>query len=396
MKYRKDNKKMKPIDGRRFIPSYVMTFTAFSVVTPYLSIMVRDLGYSPVWVGILLGIFESSAITGPFVFGYWADKIRNFRPAIIVTCILTALAAIPLVRWIYPAVSAVLLAALAFGFRSRTSLLDAVTTIQIGKSGDYGKIRVWGSVSFIVFSLFLQWTPFLKPNSAGNIAFWIVVTSLAVIIPVLFLPRASLTSTEQHTEKNDDEGKGIPLLSAYFIGGFSIIFLCCFAMSSVYTYLPLYLTETLQWNAVGLMFALSSASEVPFMFLSVKLLRRFGALPLLALSAGGITLRLLLWALFPYKSIIIAAQLLHSLCFGIYHPAAVRFISSIFPAEKRGIGMPVYLALGSGLPALLGNMIGGVIVQGIGYRPLFAIYAGTAAIALLIFFVMGVKGRSAY
>jgi len=385
---------MKPFAERRFIPSYALSFTAFAVITPYLSIMVRDLGYSPVWVGILLGVFEGSAIAGPFVFGYWADKTGNFRPAIIVSYILPVLAAIPMIRWIHPAISAVLLAALAFGFRSTTSLLDAITTIQIGKSGDYGKIRAWGSISFIIFSLFLQWTPFLKPNSAVNIALWIVVTSLAAIIPLLLLPRASFTSTEHHAEKSTGEGKGIPLLSIYFIGGFAIIFLCRFSMSSVYTYFPLYLTETLQWNAVGLMFALSSASEVPFMFLSVALLRRFGALPLLALSATGVTVRLLLWALFPYKAVIIAAQLLHSLCFGVYHPAAVQFISSVFPARKRGRGMPVYLALGSGLPALLGNMIGGAVVQAAGYRLLFAIYAGVAGISVLIFCVMRKNSRS--
>jgi PPP family 3-phenylpropionic acid transporter len=86
--------------------------------------------------------------------------------------------------------------------------------------------------------------------------------------------------------------------------------------------------------------------------------------------------------------VIIAAQLLHSLCYGIYHPAAVQFISSVFPVEKRGIGMPVYLALGSGLPALIGNMTGGVIVEAVGYRPLFAIYAGSAAAAVLIYYVM--------
>jgi len=156
-------------------------------------------------------------------------------------------------------------------------------------------------------------------------------------------------------------------------------------MSSVYTYFPLYLTEVLNWDAVGIMFALSSASEIPIMFISVKLLRRFGALPLLAVSAGGIALRLLLWAIFPDKPVIIAAQLLHSLCFGTYHPAAVQFISSVFPAKQRGIGMPVYLALGSGLPALLGNMAGGVIVENLGYNTLFAIYAGTAVIAIIIF-----------
>ena len=56
--------------------------------------------------------------------------------------------------------------------------------------------------------------------------------------------------------------------------------------------------------------------------------------------------------------------------------------------------MPVYLALGSGLPALLGNMIGGVIVESIGYRLLFAIYAGTAALGVLIFGVMGRRRMS--
>jgi len=384
---------MKPIDGRSFIPSYILTFIAFAVVTPYLSIMVRDLGYSPVWVGILLGIFEGSAIAGPFFFGYWADKTGNFRSPMIVSCIFPALLAIPIVLWIHPVISAILLAALAFGFRSTTSLLDAITTVRIGKSGDYGKIRTFGSISFIAFVLFLQWTPFLTPNSAKNIAVWIVITSLATIICLFILPRSLFASVEYEHEKNIEKEKGIPLLSVYFIGGFAIIFLGRFAMSSVYTFFPLYLTETLRWDAVGLMFALSSVAEVPFMFLSVILLRRFGALPLLAISAAGIALRLLLWALFPYKPVIIAAQLLHALCYGTYHPAAVQFISSVFPAEKRGIGMPVYLALGTGLPALLGNMAGGVIVEALGYRPLFAIYAGTAALCVLIFGLMGKSGR---
>jgi len=385
---------MKHNDGRGFIPSYALAFTTFAVITPYLSIMVRDLGYSPVRIGILLGIFEGAAIAGPFFFGYWADKTGNFYFPVIVSCVLPALAVVPLVLWIHPVISAVLLAVLAFGFRSTSSLLDAITTVRIGKSGDYGKIRAFGSIGFIVFVLFLQWTPFFKPDNAKHIAFWIALTSFAVIVYLLFLPRSLFASVGHEQEKNNIREKGIPLLSVYFIGGFAIIFICRFAMSSVYTFFPLYLTETMKWDAVGLMFALSSVSEVPFMFLSVILLRRFGALQLLCLSAGGIALRLLLWAVFPYKSVIIAGQLLHSLCYGVYHPAAVQFISSVFPAEKRGIGIPVYLALGSGLPALLGNMTGGVIAESAGYRPLFAIYAGSAAVAVLIFFVMGKNKRA--
>jgi len=192
---------MKQVTGRSFIPSYVMTFMVFAVITPYLAIMVRGLGYSPILIGILLGIFEGSAIAGPFLFGYWADKIGNFRIPIIVSCIIPAITAIPLVRFVNPVVSALLLAGMAFGFRSSTSLLDSITTVRIGKSGDYGKIRACGSLGFIVFLLFLQYTPFLKPDSSKNIAFWIVVTSVIVIVYLFFLPRSLFDSIEHENDK---------------------------------------------------------------------------------------------------------------------------------------------------------------------------------------------------
>jgi PPP family 3-phenylpropionic acid transporter len=163
-------------------------------------------------------------------------------------------------------------------------------------------------------------------------------------------------------------------------------------MAAVYTFFPLYITEELRWDAVGFMFALATAAEVPCMFISGRLLRRFGPVHLLALSAAGISLRLLIWAVFPFKGCIIAAQLLHSLCFGIFHPAAVNFISTVFPPEKRAAGMSVYLALGSGLPSLIGNMLGGAIVEAAGYRLLFAGYAAFTGAAIVLYVCMRLTG----
>lgn len=383
----------------------------YGALTPYLSILVRGLGYSPFWVGILLGVFEGAGVAGPFVFGYLTDRTGNYRMALITATVLPVLAVVPLIVFIHPLISMVMLALMAFGFRSTTSLLDAVTTIQIGKTGDYGKIRVTGSLSFILFTLFLQWTPFFKPHSAGTISFWIGLSSVAAIIPIMLLPGASTLVETGAALKTFGRNPGfhrnsgrvlspapgsgrLPLMSAFFIGGFSIIFLCRLAMAAVYTYFPLYLTEVLRWDAVGLMFALATAAEVPCMFLSGRLIRRFGPLPLLALSAAGISVRLLVWALFPYKACIIAAQMLHSLCFGIYHPAAVNFITVTFPPEKRGTGMSVYLALGSGLPALMGNMLGGALVENTGYRGLFALYAGFTGIALFVYGLVTLGSRT--
>jgi PPP family 3-phenylpropionic acid transporter len=120
------------------------------------------------------------------------------------------------------------------------------------------------------------------------------------------------------------------------------------------------------------------------MFISSVLIRRFGSLPLLTLGAAGMALRLLIWAFLPFKPFIIASQMLHSLCFGIFHPAAVHFTSEIFPAGKRGFGMSIYTAIGMGLPMLVGNMAGGAIVKASGYPFLFTLYAAIAGFAIII------------
>ncbi|MDR2313751.1 MAG: MFS transporter [Spirochaetaceae bacterium] len=376
------------------IPSYILSFVVFGTITPYLSILIRDLGYSPGLVGVLLGVFEGAGIAGPFVFGAWADKNGSYRIPLIITTLLPVLAA-PLALFIHPLISAVFLALMAFGFRSTTSLLDAVTTIRLGKTGDYGKIRAAGSISFIVLVLFLQWTPVLKPQNSENIAAWITLSSLAAVFPIILLPR-TMTGSPRGRGRSGSPSKGpVHLLSIYFLTGFAIIFLCRLAMSVVYSYFPLYLTEELDWNVVGAMFALASMAEVPCMFISARLLRRFGPLPLLALAAAGISVRLLIWAAFPGRGFIAGAQLLHSLCFGIYHPAAVNFISTSFPPEKRALGMSVYLALGSGLPSLLGNILGGFLVEDLGFRPLFACFSGFTVLALLIYGAWYILGRSA-
>jgi len=376
----------------RFVPAYISTSTVNAVLAPYLSIMIRGLGYGPLWVGILLGIYEGAAMAGPLLCGYWADRTGNYRGALVVSCVIPAMVVFPLVRWVHPAASAVLLALLAFSFRSCISLLDAVTTIQIGKTGNYGRIRVWGSVSFILITLCLQWNPILKPNSAGNIGLWLMITAIMSAIPIILLPGAFLRSSPKHDDAQTVPGKAIPIFSLYVIGGFGMIFLSRIAMTSIYTYFPLYMTEILQWDAVGVMFAVATLSEVPLMFLSISLIRRFGSLSLLALSAAGLCVRLLILAFLPFKPCIVMSQLLHSLCFGVYHPAAVDFIAGIFPAKRRGTGMSVYLIIGSGLPALISNMVGGAVVEAAGYRPLFVLYAAIAGAAVFIFYYMRNKG----
>ena len=368
----------------RFIPVFITVFMVFAATNPYISLLVRGLGYRPALVGVLLGIFEGAGIAGPFIFGCFADRTGRFRLCLIVTFVLSVIAVASLVAFVHPLASAVCLALLAFGFRSTIPLLDAFTTVSLGKGEDYGKIRTIGSFSFLVLVIFLQFTPVLRPDRPLNIAVWIGLCSVLAVFSALPLPARARPAS-----RPDSAGsKKRPLWSPMLIVGMVMIILIRLAMTPHYTFFPLYLVEYMHWDAVGLMFAVSSFSEIPFMFLSGRLIRRFGPGKLLAVSAAGIGIRLSLYAFFPFRPVILAAQVLHALCFGLFHPAAVALISGCVPPERRALGMSLYLSLGTGFPAFLGNIMGGLVLEQWGYTVLFSSFVIFPLLAMGLFFLI--------
>jgi PPP family 3-phenylpropionic acid transporter len=390
------------------ILTYIVLFFIYGVIPPYLPILVRDLGYSTSIVGIILAVSEGAGIFGPFVFGHFADKSRKYKPGIILSFILTALGAIPLALFVHPLASAFFIAILALGYRSSLPLVESMATLNLAKGGNYGKLRMTGSISFICVVFFLQWTPVLKPNTSFNIAALIVIAVFIALITVLLLPRRITTfSSPQPSEQPRPEqqletktvlpsGRNLPLpgraiWTPYFIMGFTIIFLSRLAMAPVNSFLSLYLVEYLHWDVVGYMWALASIAEIPFMFISSRLIRRFGTMTVLAFTSLVVGVRLLLYVFFPIHAGIITAQLLHSFCFGLFHPAAVLFIAECVPPEKRAYGMTLYLSLGLGLPTFIGNFIGGFIVDHRGYPALFGSFVVFALIAALIFPLYKIK-----
>jgi PPP family 3-phenylpropionic acid transporter len=133
------------------------------------------------------------------------------------------------------------------------------------------------------------------------------------------------------------------------------------------------------------MWALSSGVEIPLIFLSKRLIRRFHALPLMTAATAAILVRYLVILLFPTRLGAALSQLTHSFCFGVFHPAAVAFISRCVPPERRALGMSLYLSLGTGLPTLLGTVAGGFIVDYYGFPALFASFSVFAVAGVLLY-----------
>jgi len=391
----------------RFVPAYITLYFVYGAIFPYLPIFVRNLGYPAATVGILLSIAEGAGILGPFIFGRAADKYGKYKGFINLSYIIIAATIVPLVYFVHPVISAVLIALCAVGYRSIQPLIDAITTINLGEKGNYGKIRVFGSIAYVCFMFFLQWVPVMRPNTPINIAAWICISSVLAVVTITLLPpkyttHASPSRNSSPSKKNAD-GKvppkpqasqtivrAVPLRqksiwTVFFTIGLISIALNRLAMTPLQSFFPLFIVEYMHWDAVGFMMALSGIAEIPFIFFSRPIIRRFGTMPILVFTSIMVALRLGICAVFPFKAGVISAQLLHSFCFGLFHPASVAFISACAPPEQRSYGMALYLSLGWGLPALLGNFIGGFVVDYAGYRSLFGYFTVFALLSAAIY-----------
>ncbi len=386
--------------GRRtaavFFSNYFLLYVTFAVLTPYLPLYLKARGFTPSRIGVLLGIVEVAGLAGPLLLARGADSLAAghgfgtaYRLFLAGSVAVAALALLPLQLTTSFGMAAVLVAVLGFAFRSTSPLLDSeVGRILPDPARQYGTFRVAGSIGFILMSLFLQFGGAVSADSSVSVLAAFFVTAVPAVAAALFLPpvpRAAGSPAHQRLGGASSFDRGFWVV----IG---IIFLGRFAMGAYYSFFSLYLRDSFRGNASGLagsgvsfMWALGTLAEVAPMWLSGRLIAKWGLRPVLLVSLAAITLRLSLFVLAPSLGLIAVAQLLHAFTFGTFHPAAVAYVNARVPAERRGLGMAIYNAIGVGLASFAASVAGGYIVEAFGYRVLFLSYAVVplAAMALL-------------
>jgi PPP family 3-phenylpropionic acid transporter len=383
----------------RFALSYFALFGIYGVSSPYLQILLRGLGYGPAAVGLFLGLFEVVGIFGPLAISPLADRAGRFKPSLFACTALSCAPLAPLVLVRNPIVTTFSLVVLSLGLRSMVPIMDASTVAfsSARKGWDYGHLRAAGSFGFVVIDLVLQFLPGFDQSPPGRIALWTGCLAAGFGLCIVILPESgsrnavppgpakALLSLRTEKVKGPESGRTNMAAPGLFALGLVIIALGRLAMAPVNSFLSLYLVDEVKWNAVGGMWALAAIAEIPLMILSGRIVARIGPIGATILGTSAIALRLAIYALFPNPAGVVVAQLLHSLCFGLIHPAGVAFIALMVPPERRTRGMAAYMGLGVGLPAFVGSALGGIVVQSWGYRALFGSFIIFALAAIILY-----------
>lgn len=359
-----------------------VSFTYFASIgffTTYAPLWFKSLGYSALAIGVISSLQAWTRVFVPYAWGWLADhtgrRVWLLRAATLGSLLVGSLLA-PAHAWGWLPLCVFLLFICNGGVvpLSESALARFLQTDGGMDAARYGRIRVWGSIGFI---LSVTAAGFIL-ESAGIDAFpWVV----CVLLVLLCVAAARLPSrVDAAVETTAQEGSVWQVLRQRRVQWFfATIFFTVLGHTSLYTFLSLYLDELgYGKSAVGLVWAVSVMAEIAFFWMGARWAGRLEPVRWLWWAAVLCVLRFAAIASMGHvMTVLVAAQLLHAVTFAAQHAACTAQLGVFFPGRLRGRGQALYAVLGYGLSGVLGGLGGGLLTQHLGFESVF--WAATAS-----------------
>lgn len=344
-----------PLPYWRLSGYYFFYFAFIGVFSPYFGLYLQSISFSPWEIGLLISQMQLMRLIGPYLWGWLSDW--GYKRVVIVRFAgLTSLAGFMAFFWLDQLASMLIaMTILAFFWSAALPLTETLTFDHLKEQPEqYSRIRLWGSVGFIITvlgtGLLLDWVPVRG-------VLWVCALILAGIFAFsLLIPEAPPT---KRTEQNVSVGNILrqPRVRA--------LLAACFAMSAahgaMYFFYSIHLVaHNYDKLEVGILWSLGVVAEIlVFMFMS-RLTQRFSLRQILVVSFAAAVLRFLLigWGADSIILLVIG-QLLHGLTFGAYHAAAITTVNQWFPGKSQARGQALYSSMSFGAGGFLGGLLSG-------------------------------------
>jgi PPP family 3-phenylpropionic acid transporter len=379
------------IAGASLVPFGAVAFTYFAGIglfNLYAPLWFQSLGWSTLAIGGLASMQAWTRVLSPYAWSWSGDHWERGarRPTLMriaAAAVLVAACGLLLARS-YWAVAAIVVAMfLANGGivplaeAALSQRLSTATGLDVAR---YGRVRVWGSVGFIVSAtcsgVLLEWA------GIEALPAFVVGVSVALLVATWRVPREKAAASSAPAAAAHGVWAVLrrPTVAWFFAG----VFLTVLAHTSLYVFFSLYMADLGHGkSAIGLLWAVSVAVEIAFFWTQGRWFARWNAQAWLVASAAFSVLRFGAMAAFGASAVVLVlAQLLHAVTFAAQHAACIALIDRHFGGALRGRGQALYTTLGYGASGVLGGVLGGAISEHFGFPAVFAAAAVVSLAAL--------------
>ena len=337
----------------KFSMVYFTIFLVIGINAPFWPLWLSSKGFDSRYISLIISLSVlMKIISNPFFAGL-GDKYGNRKIPMLYLSIVASIILFTLSFINYQFLIGVLaIIAWAF-FAPLMPITESLTTTAANKyKFDYGRTRLWGSVSFVLMA-FLG--GILVENYGLQIIPYIMsVGTFLVFISIYLTPTVySLPSTHK-----------IKITTLLRNRSFLPFLLACGAIQASHG--MYYTFATIHWKNIGLsetmiggLWAEGVLFEIVLLAYFYKIRSYFSFKSLLIFAALTATIRWIITAYATEPLILVLIQSLHSITFGLTHISAIYFISEVMPERAQAKSQALYSAISMGIIMSLAIAISG-------------------------------------
>jgi MFS family permease len=270
-------------------------------------------------------------------------------------------------------------------------LADALTVNLVDRRG-YTRVRLLTSLSFALSSI---GAGFLYDATGFSAAFALTL-GLAIVMAVgaAGVPDIDRADLHRATPARDDPRPTRPWLGSAGVAlrvapRLAIVLVAVLLINitiiSGFTYLPLRLGDLgSPPSDVALSAGVSALTEIPAMLMAGIVARRIGLRGMFVGSAliyGAATSS---WIVLDSAGVIIATRAVTGVAFAWVLVCVVLTIARLLPPELQGTGQSLYQTVAFGVGAIVANLVGGLLYDGIGHAAVFGLGTLLAILAAVV------------
>lgn len=342
----------------RLAPVYFFYFALLGILIPYLGPYLEALGYSGLAIGFLTGLLSLTKVIAPNFWGYCLDHTPVSRWSWFLHlgawAAVLAFAVLPWVQGFWPLLAVIFV--FSFFWNALLPQIEVIVFQSVG-SGHYSRVRLFGSLGFIVAVSLGGW--FFQNQPVAWLPWLALPIFLLLARSLFFLPQAA--AVQCSPKESWHRAWQQPGIVAFFL---AVIFLQG-SHGAYYSFYSLYL-EKQNYNAmsIGMLWALGVLVEIALFWLLPRFLPGKNLVYLMQWAAVLTAVRWALLAAFPqHWPVVIVVQFFHAISYGLFHTAAIALVQRVFSDGARLRGQGLYSSLGYGLGVAVGSILAGFFWQ---------------------------------
>lgn len=346
---------MARLPRRRLAGFYFFYFAYLGSFAPFFSLYLEAVGMTAVEIGLLMALPQVTRIIAPHLWGWLADR----GPSRLRIVRLTGLAGLVCFLGVFASTAFVLLFAVLFAmtffWSAALPLIEATTLSHLGdETARYGRIRVWGSIGFIVAVVAVGYL--LDGFSVSVLPWTIVATMIGMLALSWAIPDPYAQPHASDQPPIWDILKRPPVVA--LVGASALM---AAAHGPYYTFYSIHLVDHgYSKSLTGWLWALGVMCEIGIFVWMPHLYRAFTLRQILIASFALAVVRFLMigWGA-DSLGILLAAQALHAASFGSFHAAAIGVVHKMFRGRHQARGQAIYGSLAFGAGGALGGFASG-------------------------------------